>query len=279
MRPSAPEGCLHAAKPARQFARYPLLVQSSGEPSLRARPTGFEAGRERATQRLVRDRLYRGSRVAVASPHRKGTVMFAPIRSHLSFSNVLALAALLLATGGVSYAASTLAPGSVGTAQLQGRSVKAKKLADHSVHRRALSKKVRRQLDLGRSEPAATAASPDAKSIHFSAHGSPSPPPTTILDFGGLRFTAACIASGGTTNVNLSALSTGRRGPPGQLQRRQRHRSPHPRRTNDGQHPARTPRRRGHVSRRARRLLPRLRPRDRRGDHQHPRPCDDDQHH
>ncbi len=135
--------------------------------------------------------------------------MFAPIRSHLSFSNVLALAALLLATGGVSYAASTLAPGSVGTAQLQGRSVKAKKLADHSVHRRALSKKVRRQLDLGRREPAATAASPDAKSIHFSAHGSPSPPPTTILDFGGLRFTAACIASGGTTNVNLSALSTG----------------------------------------------------------------------
>ena len=135
--------------------------------------------------------------------------MFAPIRSHLSFSNVLALAALLLATGGVSYAASTLAPGSVGTAQLQGRSVKAKKLADHSVHRRALSKKVRRQLDLGRSEPAATAASPDAKSIHFSAHGSPSPAPTTILDFGGLRFTAACIASGGTTNVNLSALSTG----------------------------------------------------------------------
>ena len=135
--------------------------------------------------------------------------MFAPIRSHLSFSNVLALAALLLATGGVSYAASTLAPGSVGTAQLQKRSVKAKKLADHSVHRRALSKKVRRQLDLGRSEPAATDASPDAKSIHFSAHGSPSPAPTTILDFGGLRFTAACIASGGTTNVNLSALSTG----------------------------------------------------------------------
>lgn len=134
--------------------------------------------------------------------------MFASIRSHLSFSNVLAVAALLLATGGVSYAASTLAPGSVGTAQLQGRSVKAKKLADHSVHRRALSKKVRRQLDLGRSEPAATAASPDAKSIHFFAHDSPSPAPTTILDFGGLRFTAACIASGGTTNVNLSALST-----------------------------------------------------------------------
>ena len=49
--------------------------------------------------------------------------MFASIRSRLSFSNVVAVAALLLATGGVSYAASTLAPGSVGTPQLQGRSV------------------------------------------------------------------------------------------------------------------------------------------------------------
>ena len=59
--------------------------------------------------------------------------MFASIRSRLSFSNVVAVAALLLATGGVSYAASTLAPGSVGTPQLQGRSVTAKKLADRSV--------------------------------------------------------------------------------------------------------------------------------------------------
>jgi len=134
--------------------------------------------------------------------------MLARIRSRLSFSNMLAVAALLMSTAGVSYAASTLAPGSVGTAQLQGRSVKAKKLANHSVHRRALSKKVRRQLDLGRSEPAASAASPDAKSIHFFADASASEPPTTILDFGGLRFTAACSTSGGTTNVNLSALST-----------------------------------------------------------------------
>ena len=134
--------------------------------------------------------------------------MFASIRSRLSFSNVVAVAALLLATGGVSYAASTLAPGSVGTPQLQGRSVTAKKLADRSVHRRALSKKVRRQLDLARSQAASSVASPDAKSIHFFAQADASPTPTTILDFGGLRFTATCTASGGTTNVNLSALST-----------------------------------------------------------------------
>ncbi|MGA8803333.1 MAG: hypothetical protein WB866_01470, partial [Solirubrobacterales bacterium] len=107
--------------------------------------------------------------------------MFASIRSRLSFSNVVAVAALLLATGGVSYAASTLAPGSVGTPQLQGRSVTAKKLADRSVHRRALSKKVRRQLDLARSQPAV--ASPDAKSIHFFAKADASPTPATILDF------------------------------------------------------------------------------------------------
>src|SRR5512132_4032973 len=127
--------------------------------------------------------------------------MFASIRSRLSFSNVVAVAALLLATGGVSYGASTLAPGSVGTPQLQGRSVTAKKLADRSVHRRALSKKVRRQLDLTRSQPASSVASPDAKSIHFFAQADASPTPTTILDFGGLRFTATCTASGGTTNV------------------------------------------------------------------------------
>lgn len=132
--------------------------------------------------------------------------MFASIRSRLSFSNVVAVAALLLATGGVSYAASTLAPGIVGTPQLKGRSVTAKKLADRSVHRRALSKKVRRQLDLARSQ--AAVASPDAKSIHFFAQADASPTPTTILDFGGLRFTATCTASGGTTNVILSALST-----------------------------------------------------------------------
>lgn len=82
----------------------------------------------------------------------------------------------------------------------------AKKLADRSVHRRALSKKVRRQLDLARSQ--AAVASPDAKSIHFFAQADASPTPTTILDFGGLRFTATCTASGATTNVNLSALST-----------------------------------------------------------------------
>ena len=134
--------------------------------------------------------------------------MLSSIQSRLSFSNLVAVAALLLATGGVSYAASTLAPGSVGTPQLQGRSVTAKKLADRSVHRRALSKKVRRQLDRARTQSTATAASPDAKPIHFFAQGSASPTPITIFDFGGLRFTASCATSGGTTNVNLSALST-----------------------------------------------------------------------
>ena len=130
--------------------------------------------------------------------------MFASIRSRLSFSNVVAVAALLLATGGVSYAASTLAPGSVGTPQLQGRSVTAKKLADRSVHRRALSKKVRRQLDLARSQPASSVASPDAKSIHFFAQADTSPTPATILDFGGLRFTATCTAGVPTSgNIEL----------------------------------------------------------------------------
>jgi hypothetical protein len=128
------------------------------------------------------------------------------IRSHLTFANAVSVVALMLATGGVSWAAITLPAQSVGTKQLQRHSVTSKKLADRSVRRRTLSKKVRRQLDQARAP--GSPATPDARSIDYFAQASSSPTPTTILDFRGLRFTAACTASGGTTNVNLSALSS-----------------------------------------------------------------------
>lgn len=51
------------------------------------------------------------------------------MRSRLSYSNVVATLALFVALGGASYAATTLAPNSVGTAQLRRGAVSASKLA------------------------------------------------------------------------------------------------------------------------------------------------------
>jgi hypothetical protein len=137
--------------------------------------------------------------------------MFQAIRSRLTFANLAASMALLFAVGGVSYAATTLPGGSVGTKQLQRHSVTAKKLADKSVKRRALSNGVRRQLDLAGSQapsqapaPATAAPASDARSFYSSQKASENPTPETIVDFGGLRVTATCTLNGTTTNVALS---------------------------------------------------------------------------
>jgi hypothetical protein len=55
--------------------------------------------------------------------------MGAGMRSKLTYSNIVATVALFLALGGVSYAAVTLAPNSVGTSQLRSGSVTGSKLA------------------------------------------------------------------------------------------------------------------------------------------------------
>lgn len=55
------------------------------------------------------------------------------ISSHLSYGNVMSSIALFLAIGGVSFAATTLPSGSVGTAQLRNGAVTSSKVADHSL--------------------------------------------------------------------------------------------------------------------------------------------------
>src|SRR4249920_3256064 len=55
--------------------------------------------------------------------------MFLRIRRGLTFANVTSLLALFVALGGVSYAATKLPPHSVGTSQLESKSVTLAKLA------------------------------------------------------------------------------------------------------------------------------------------------------
>jgi len=125
------------------------------------------------------------------------------IRRRLTFSNVIALTALALALGGVSYAAVTLPDHSVGTRQLQGHSVTAGKLAKGAVKRRALSRSLRKRI--ARSSSGATAQVTGR--IHYSDTSSASPASKTVLDFAGLKLTATCTLSGPTTLLTMSAKS------------------------------------------------------------------------
>jgi hypothetical protein len=134
-------------------------------------------------------------------------------RRHLTFSNLVACVALLLSLGGVSYAAITLPAGSVGTEQLQNRSVTGAKLASRSVQGKALSPKLRKQLKRhgAKGKPGAGGPQgpqgPGAVAINFSASATDSPTPQTILNVSGLTFTAACQLSRATTQLTLSAKS------------------------------------------------------------------------
>ena len=129
------------------------------------------------------------------------------IRSRLTFANVIAMLALCLSLGGVSYAATALPRGSVGTHELARKAVTGPKLAARSVHKRNLSKKLRREIAAKRQGPAgpqgdsgpqgATGpqgdAGPGATRIHFLAPAEEAPAPQTVLEKGGLRIRAACL--------------------------------------------------------------------------------------
>ena len=159
--------------------------------------------------------------------------MLGSIRARLTYANVVASGALFVALGGASYAAvslpersvgtkqlrndavkqSKLAPGSVGSEQLRRRSVKAPKLADRSVKKRTLAPWVRGQLTrraaTGPQGPAGPAgargpAGPAATAIRYSAQASTTPAPRPAVDVAGLRISASCDVSGGTTTLNLS---------------------------------------------------------------------------
>lgn len=129
------------------------------------------------------------------------------IRSRLTFANVIAMLALCLSLGGVSYAATALPQGSVGAHELARKAVTGSKLAPRSVHRRNLSKKLRRQIAAKRQGPAGPQGDPGpegaagpqgedglgATRIHFMAPAGEAPEPQIVLDQGGFRIRAACL--------------------------------------------------------------------------------------
>lgn len=68
------------------------------------------------------------------------------LRAHLTYANVAATLALVLAAGGSSYAALNLPRHSVGSAQLRRGAVGTRALRNHSVQRVDIAPKTRRQL-------------------------------------------------------------------------------------------------------------------------------------
>lgn len=123
------------------------------------------------------------------------------LRSCLTFANVIAMLALCLSLGGVSYAATALPRGSVGTHELARKAVTGPKLAARSVHKRNLSKKLRREIAAKRQGPAGPQgdpgprgeAGPGAARIHYLAPAGEAPEPQTVLDEGGFRIRATCL--------------------------------------------------------------------------------------
>lgn len=140
------------------------------------------------------------------------------IRSRLTFANVVAMLALCLSLGGVSYAAVTLPEGSVGTRELANKAVTKAKLAPGSVQKRALAKSLQREIFAAPGEggpgpagPAGVAglpgapgaAGPEAARIHFVAAASEAPAPQIALDYEGLRLRATCVEDAGEIELRF----------------------------------------------------------------------------
>lgn len=79
-------------------------------------------------------------------------------RPRLTYANVVATLALFAALGGVSYAATTLPKGSVGTDQIQPEAVRTGKLAEEAVTAAKLSQGVRERI--GATAPTTTTSMP-----------------------------------------------------------------------------------------------------------------------
>jgi hypothetical protein len=168
--------------------------------------------------------------------------LYTRLRAHVTFANVVSLAALFVALGGSAYAVgalpvnsvgrpqiqanaittSKLAPNSVGTSKLKPSSVTSGELGPGSVDLQSLDPTVREQLTLrpqtgrpgrpGASGPPgpvgptgpAGAPGPSAARVVFDAHASTTPTQQTILDVAGLQMNAECEAVGSGVQLNLS---------------------------------------------------------------------------
>ncbi|HWC07543.1 MAG TPA: hypothetical protein VG458_00695 [Solirubrobacterales bacterium] len=86
-------------------------------------------------------------------------------RPRLTYANVVASLALFAALGGVSYAATTLPKGSVGTAQIQAEAVRTGKVADDAVTGAKLAQGVRERLAPVGGTPAMTTTTSTPESV------------------------------------------------------------------------------------------------------------------
>ena len=102
---------------------------------------------------------------------------------------MVALLALFISLGGVSYAATTLPAGSVGTVQIRDGAVTGRKLSTATVGLRPLSPQA--VLALG------------AARVRYASAASESAPTRTLLHLGGIKLQGACrrAAPGGTTEL------------------------------------------------------------------------------
>jgi hypothetical protein len=88
--------------------------------------------------------------------------MIAKLRARLTYANVTATLALVLAAGGTSYAALSLPRNSVGAAQIRRGAVGTSELRNRGVHLGDIASSTRRALR-GRAGPAGPAGAPAAK--------------------------------------------------------------------------------------------------------------------
>jgi hypothetical protein len=88
--------------------------------------------------------------------------MIARLRTRLTYANVAATLALVLAAGGSSYAALSLPRNSVGSAQIRRGAVGTGELRNHGVHAVDIAPSTRRSLR-GRTGPTGPAGAPAAK--------------------------------------------------------------------------------------------------------------------
>lgn len=151
------------------------------------------------------------------------------VRRRVSYANITATAALLIALGGSAYAATALPRNSVGRTQLRKHAVTTDKLAKRAVRTRTIARNAVRldRLSAGvrsrlrKKAARGPAGSPGPKGdtgppgpagagagrINFDVAAVPTPTRATVLDMPGLKLSAACTLSGGDVALELFATA------------------------------------------------------------------------
>ena len=121
--------------------------------------------------------------------------MGARLRARLTYANAMSTIALFVALGGVSYAATQLPPGSVGTKQLRDKAVTGRKVATSTLGIRGMSQQTKTSLGAVR--------------IRYSNAATESGSARTLFRLGGLKLEATCQRTAPGSDTNLVFYATG----------------------------------------------------------------------